>query len=346
LQAKIFSWVASAALLSPALLAQPQPIQKIELHNLQLRQQSNMATPAYRRLLPSLATVVVRGQNPGKAVLIDASGLYLATKMLGVSGEVELDFHNGHVGHATVLSQDGCTQMILLRSDYVPNGSQPVVSVSETPPGTALMVMLERGAVTARVVSDSKLGLVKPSNRIVPLSEIRLELPEASLGGAPVFTPDGEFVGLLSASLIHTESAPVSNGEGGIPSKFDRRFRKNMMGPADLTVAYLPSPDVVKLVLEGFQSGSHLVDHPNLGVFCRDGAGGALIEEVVGDSPAARAGMKDNDLIQAIGEYEIRNKSDFAKVMFKVRAGTRVPVRFDRDGRTITREVTLGSSTD
>jgi hypothetical protein len=338
--------VASAVLCTQAFSQQPIRSEPFDLSLLQLRQKANMVTPPYRRLLPSLATVMVRGQSPSTAVLIDVSGLYLATKIVGATGEVELDFFNGHVGHATVLSQDGCTQMVLLRSDYVPNGSTPVVSVLDTPPGTPLTVILNRGAVTARVVSDSRIGLVKPSNRVVPLSEIRLELPEESLGGAPVFTSDGEFVGLLSASLIHTESAATFS-HAAYTSRFgDRRQRSNFMGPADLTVAYLPSPDVIRLVLEGFESESHVVDHPNLGVFCRDGAGGAFIEEVVGDSPAAHIGLKEGDLIQEIGTFVVRSKSDFAKVMFKVRAGSKLPVRFDRDGKTMIREVTLGSSTD
>jgi hypothetical protein len=292
------------------------------------------------------------------AVLIDPSGLYLATKIVGVAGEVELSFNDGHVGHATVLSEDGCTQMVLLRSDYVPVGSNPVTLVSETPPGTSLIVVLSKGAVSARVVSDSRLGLVKPSNRVVPLSEVRLELPEASLGGAPVFTTDGLFVGLLSASLIHTESAAPSEnsafggamaglgGSGGTRLRDTPRMGRNLMGPGDLAVAYLPSPDVIRLVMEGFNSPSHVVDHPSLGIFCRSGAGGALIQEVVNESAASRIGLKEGDLITAIGEFPVRNKTDFAKVMFKIRAGDRVAVRFDRGGKNFVREAILGSSSD
>jgi serine protease Do len=102
----------------------------------------------------------------------------------------------------------------------------------------------------------------------------------------------------------------------------------------------------MRLVLEGFQSERHLVDHPSLGVFCGNGIGGALIQEVTPGSPAAHIGLKEGDIIQQLGPYEIRNKIDFAKVLFKVRAGARLPLRYSRDGHTNVREVILGGSPD
>src|SRR5579859_4177869 len=144
----------------------------------QLRQVPSQSESGYRKLLPSIARLVSNGVQSGNAVLIDPTGLYLA-HLASIRGpEMEARFWNGTIGHLRLISQDNTTQLALLRSDYVPPGAKVVSSPAhELDPGTPLVVILEQGAVRARIESSDKLAIIQPSNRLLPATEIRFETP-------------------------------------------------------------------------------------------------------------------------------------------------------------------------
>ncbi len=317
------------------------------------RQSPTRTDSAFRQLQPSIVTLLDSGKACGYAAMIDASGLYIAHHSTIAGNEVEGRFWNGTLAHLHVIGQDGCTQLVLLRSDYIPVDAHPVSApAKDVDPGTVLVVIMEGGSVRARIESVDRLGVVRPSNRLLPLSEIRFETPAGSLAGALVFTEPGEFVGVLNATLSRRDQVvPVQTFGADATSGALKAFAaplqsRGFIGPADLTVAYTPGVDVVRKVLDGFISPSHEVEHPTLGVFCRDGVRGALITSVQAASPAETAGLKANDLIIGIGNFLIRNQLDFAKVMLRQRPGDHVPIRIERGGRAMMRTAVIGQLTD
>lgn len=314
----------------------------------QLRQAPSQDLPTYRQLLPSIVALYDDTRPTGAAVLIDRSGLYIAHHSSVPNQELQGHFWNGTVAHLHVLAQDSYSQLVLLRSDYVPPEAKPVSApLKDTDPGTPLLVIVEAGSVRARIEAVDKLGLVLPYNRVMPLSEIRFETPTGSLAGALLFTESGEFVGVLNATLSRRDQPVVAPaGVGGGVSAYQQLQSRTLAGPADLTVAYTPGVDVIRHVFGGFLSPSHEVEHASIGVLCRDGTDGALITEVQTDSPAEKAGLKPEDMIIGIGNYRIRNQLDFAKVMLRVQANDRVLLRIDRGGRLLMRSVIVGTTTD
>jgi len=62
----------------------------------------------------------------------------------------------------------------------------------------------------------------------------------------------------------------------------------------------------------------------------------------VPDGPAAKAGMKANDRIIAIGTAEISSVSDLMYVLEAAKPGEQVVVTFVRDGKTQQVTVTYG----
>jgi S1-C subfamily serine protease len=70
--------------------------------------------------------------------------------------------------------------------------------------------------------------------------------------------------------------------------------------------------------------------------------GGAAIGEVVADSPASRAGLRNGDVIVEIADQPVREPDDVSGVVNARRPGDEVRVVVERDGERRTLTVTLG----
>jgi C-terminal processing protease CtpA/Prc len=73
---------------------------------------------------------------------------------------------------------------------------------------------------------------------------------------------------------------------------------------------------------------------------------GVLLERVVPDSPAAKAGLKDNDVITEINGQRVEGAAQFRRMIREIPAGRSVQVTVWRDGHAQTISVTLGKSED
>lgn len=87
-----------------------------------------------------------------------------------------------------------------------------------------------------------------------------------------------------------------------------------------------------------------LPEEPPLFEF-RDG-GGALIVEVMEDSPAERAGLRVGDLVVAVDERTLDDEEELAERIRQYEPGERVTLTVIRQGRERTIEVTLGRNAD
>lgn len=73
---------------------------------------------------------------------------------------------------------------------------------------------------------------------------------------------------------------------------------------------------------------------------------GAVVMEVLEDSPAAMAGLMAGDLITSVGETEITGMRDLAGAAAAFSPGDDVELTVDRDGETVELNVTLGAHPD
>jgi C-terminal processing protease CtpA/Prc len=73
---------------------------------------------------------------------------------------------------------------------------------------------------------------------------------------------------------------------------------------------------------------------------------GVLLERIVPDSPAARAGLKNNDVITEINGQRVEGAAQFRRMIREIPAGRSVQFTVWRDGRAQTVSVTLGKSED
>ncbi|MGC0772068.1 MAG: PDZ domain-containing protein, partial [Candidatus Acidiferrum sp.] len=71
---------------------------------------------------------------------------------------------------------------------------------------------------------------------------------------------------------------------------------------------------------------------------------GVLLGRIVPDSPAAKAGLKDNDVITEINGQRVEGEAQFRRMIHEIPAGRAAQFTVWRDGRAQTINVTLGKS--
>ncbi len=71
---------------------------------------------------------------------------------------------------------------------------------------------------------------------------------------------------------------------------------------------------------------------------------GVLLERILPDSPAAKAGLKDNDVITEINGQRVEGAAQFRRMIHEIPAGRSAQFTVWRDGRAQSISVTLGKS--
>jgi putative serine protease PepD len=86
------------------------------------------------------------------------------------------------------------------------------------------------------------------------------------------------------------------------------------------------------------------IERPFLGVTTAPAAGGASVVSVVAGGPADRAGLEPGqDVIARVEGRRIRDPSDVAQAIADKKPGDRVKIDLERNGRTRSVEITLGT---
>ncbi len=71
---------------------------------------------------------------------------------------------------------------------------------------------------------------------------------------------------------------------------------------------------------------------------------GVLLGKIVPDSPAAKAGLKENDVVMEINGQRVEGAAQFRRMIHEIPAGRSIQLSVWRDGRTQTISATLGKS--
>lgn len=144
--------------------------------------------------------------------------------------------------------------------------------------------------------------------------------------GGPLINIEGQVVGINSAIV---SSSGGSNGIGfAIPSNQARLLAEILIEKGKIVRGAL---GLTPVNLKEYQKREMNVD------------GGALVEFVNNDSPAAVAGIKKGDIIVRVGTIPIKTQMDVRNAMLKYAPGQSVDVEVMRDGTRKTLKVTLTS---
>ena len=105
----------------------------------------------------------------------------------------------------------------------------------------------------------------------------------------------------------------------------------------------VPSNTISQIVGGLIDNGS--VEHAYLGVAIDDSSAsaGASLAEVRAGTPAARAGLKNGDVITKFGDESVGSADELRRLVDSKQPGDKVELTVTRNGKTQTITVTLGT---
>lgn len=272
-----------------------------------------------RTLLPSVV-LIQQGSGTGSGVIYDADGLILtAAHVIGSAEEVTVRLADGRRETGKVLGRDTGRDIAVVKIDRA--GLQAAKLARGIPVRVGQLAVAIGNpfglsdSVTAGVVSG--LGRTLPTGEAV-VDAIQTDAPvNPGNSGGPLADRLGRVIGINVA---------VRGNGGG--------------------VAFAVPIDVAMQAAEKLQRGEEAPPLAFLGVTGTDpstGRGGGLVTDVQADSPAAKAGIEEGDLIVEIDGEEITSMTELAAAVRRRVPGQGVTLRIVRDGRERTVRATLGS---
>jgi serine protease Do len=264
----------------------------------------------------------------GSGFIVDRDGLIVTNNhVVDGADEIKVTLYDQREFEAKLVGQDPDTDLALLKieaddlpvvkfgdSDQVRVGD-PVVAVGN-PFGLG-------GTVTAGIVSakDRVIG----AGRYDDFLQIDAPINRGNSGG-PTFNLDGEVIGLNTA--IHSPSG----GNVGIGFAI----------PSDIVAHIVEDLRDDGMVERGWL-GVHIqsIDDDLAGSLGLEETKGALVAEVTPDSPAAKAGLEQGDVILKYAGQPIDELRALTRAVGDTEAGTKTKVVVWRDGSERTLEVEI-----
>ena len=190
----------------------------------------------------------------------------------------------------------------------------------------ALNFTVTRGSVSA--LNRSEGGIEDIQNFI----QIDAPINPGNSGGALV-NVDGQVVGINTA-IVSGESGP--EGEGGfigigfaIPINMAKHVMEDLIKNGKVTRGYLGAS--IKSLDEGV---AHAFNVPD--------TSGAIIEDVTAGGPAAKAGLKNGDVVRKYNGQSVTDSGQLIAMVTETNPGTTVKLDILRNGQPMTIQVTLG----
>lgn len=307
---------------------------KLALLALGQSQAANVAPPL-ERVAASIA--LVEAAQPTFGVLIDDRGLFLVPTPGPLVSSHRARLKDGSTVQLEMLSYDEITQMAVYRASPWKQGQALAVGLASQQEieKQTLVVLLSDQVLQGHGVAVNRVGVLMPSQRYVPLTEVHFESPLKPFGGAPVFTLKGKLAGVLNAALFS-----VSEEQGSDSSI----MRTSKPGPRALSVGFSIGPQVLTRVVTGFRSKDHQVLHPAIGMMYRSAPlGGVEVQSVDAGTPAEKAGLKAGDRLIALDGVAIKDNVHMATMLFESEVGTERKLRLIRGTKTLEIKVKIGA---
>jgi serine protease Do len=255
----------------------------------------------------------------GSGFIIDPSGLIVTNNhVVGHADKIVVSMTDGKEYPARVIGSDELTDVALIRVSapgplpYVAWGDSRQVEVGDWVLAAGNPFGLG-GSVTAGIVSARGRDLgAGPFDNF-----LQLDAPiNPGNSGGPIFNMDGQVV------AISTAIVSPSGGSVGI----------GFATPSELVI-----PIVGQL-----RNGGGRIERGWLGVSVEDSNSGVTVAGVERGGPAARAGIRQGDMILAVNGEHIESSRNLIRTVAAVSPGKDVNLSIRRQGREIDVSVTVG----
>jgi serine protease Do len=282
---------------------------------------SRVVVSVAEKLGPSVANLRVARRGTGSGVVITPDGFMLTNAhVIGGGRRVRASFTDGSDVQASVVGVDPLSDLGLLRLDAAAAPAAELGDAAKLRVGQLVVAIGNphgyAGSVTAGVVSA--LGRSLPARdrtatrMIDDVIQTDAALNPGNSGGALV-DGTGTVVG------INTAVAGVGLGLAIPINATTRRIVSALMRDGRVRRAWI-----------GIAGGARPLPPRVAALVGRDNA--VEVVEVMGDSPAARAGLRAEDLIVAIDGVPVRGVDDLQRLLGEERIGADVVLAVVREG--------------
>jgi serine protease Do len=266
----------------------------------------------------------------GSGVIVCPDG-YILTNAHVVHGaeKVTIKLADGRTYKAKVVGQDTGTDLALLQIkatdlQYAKLGNSDDIEVGQWVVAAGIPFGLSH-TITAGVISGKNrwnVGLADYEDFIQTDAPIN---PGNS--GGPLLNLKGEVVGINTA--IFTKSGGYMGIGFAIPINIAKSVMTSLMETGHVVRGYL-GVEIQELTEELAKS------------FGYKGTEGVLVGDVAPDSPAAKAGMKQGDIITRYEGKKVKNMYELRSAVAQTKPGTEAKIEVFRDGKEVPLEVKIG----
>ena len=276
---------------------------------------------------------VTEGSSAGSGFILTADG-YVVTNYHVVEGatSVQVITHNGKEHDAKIIGYDSTNDVALLKVDNVQFVPVSLGSSADLIIGDMVVAI---GNPLGQLASTQTVGYISGIGREVStdsLTTIRMIQTDAAINpgnsGGPLFNMRGEVIGITTAKYSGTTSSGASIEGIGFA---------------------IPIDDVIGMITDlmdyGYVTGAYLgvsVRNTDSSVTSMYGLpDGAQVLEVVPGVSAHRAGVQVNDIIVALGDYEVTNVTTLTRALRNFKAGDVTTITVFRNGMERVLPITL-----
>ncbi|MEC9086744.1 MAG: Do family serine endopeptidase [Pseudomonadota bacterium] len=270
----------------------------------------------------------------GSGFLISKDGYVITNNHVVVGAdEIQVTLNDRRVFNAEVIGLDEPSDLALLKVDaddlpYVGFGDSDELRVGEWVLAIGSPFGLEFSAAAGIVSAKGRSVPGRSSYNYMAFIQSDVAINQGNSGG-PLFNLEGDVIGINSQILSST------GGSNGISFSIPSNVAINV-------IDQLRESGVVERGLLGVRMRE--VDFALAEIFGMERPRGAFVDEVQPQSPAARGGIHNEDIILEFNGHDIEYYTDLPFYVGQYRPGTEAAVRLYRNGELIEQTVVLGSS--
>ena len=277
-----------------------------------------------------------RGHSLGSGVIIDSDEGYIITNnhVIDDAEDIKVILYDKREVRGTIVATDPPSDLAVIKVD--PNGLSTValgnsdqLNVGEwvVAIGSPFGLHLNH-TVTAGIVSAIGRSSVISRNNFEDFIQHDAAINPGNSGGA-LFNLDGELVGINTA--IATDGYSRANAGVGfaIPINMVKRVMEDLISDGKVTRGWLGVQ--IQDVDEGMAKALQL-----------NGWNGAIISQVIKNSPAEDAGVEKQDVIIAVNGVKVDDSSNLKNLISSGRPHDKTKLTLIRDGHEKKLTVTLG----
>ena len=277
-----------------------------------------------------------KGHSMGSGVIIDADEGYIITNnhVIKDAEEIKVIMFDKREVEAIIVATDPLSDLAVIKVGVsslstVDLGDSDKLSVGEwvVAIGSPFGLNLNH-TVTAGIVSAVGRSSVMSRNNFEDFIQHDAAINPGNSGGG-LFNLDGELIGINTA--IATDGFSRANAGVGfaIPINMVKRVMEDLISDGKVTRGWLGVS--IQDVNEGMAKALKLEDR-----------NGAIISQVMKDSPAEDAGVKEQDVIIEVNGKIVNDSSNLKNLISSGRPNDKTKLTIIRDGREKNLTVTLG----